>query len=243
MKLPFLKPQAVSLLWCEQHRILAGTHQRALAGLPGEDTLAQALAALPVGPTRWVVDDLWAPSLLLRDLGGLPRGAEALEAFFRWRFTQSLAIDAPHAVQAMALEPGVWVATGIREELRETWLQLAQRLDRPMRTLVPRWLHLYNQVAPSQEMPGMLLSLSPTGTQGYTGTLVAWGRTLALLRQWQEPAGPEAWNEERIAPSVAFLQREARTPQSLLVWGAPEWPESELPTRCLDARSALAEFH
>lgn len=241
MRLPFLKPQAAALLWIEQHRILAGSHERPLAGLPTGDDLAQALSALPVGPTRWVVDDLWMPTIQLRDLGELPRGAEAQEAFFRWRYAQTLALDTPHAVQALAIEPGVWLATGIPEALRESWLPLAQRLDRPVRTLVPRWLHLYNQLAPSQELPGMLLSLAPDGKAGYTGTLVAWGRTLTLLRQWQEPLSPEGWNEDRIAPSVAFLQRETRTPQNLLVWGAEEWPEQGLPIQHLDPGIAFAE--
>ncbi len=241
MRLPFLKPQASSLLWVDHHRIQAGSHQRPLAGLPTEDQLAQALAALPPGPVRWVVDDLWMPSVLLRDLVEIPRGAEAQEAFFRWRFSQTLALEEAHAVQALAVEPGVWLAAGVPEALRETWVQLGLRLDRPMRALVPRWLHLYNQLAPSQDLPGMLLSLTPAGTQGFSGTLAAWGRTLTLLRQWHEPLPPEGWNEERIASSVAFLQRESRTPQRLLVWGAPSWPENGIPVQCLDARAVPAE--
>ncbi|HEX9080656.1 MAG TPA: hypothetical protein VF768_00185, partial [Holophagaceae bacterium] len=163
------------------------------------------------------------------------------EAFFRWRFTQTLALEEPHAVHALTVEPGVWLASGIQEGLRESWIQVALRLDRPMRALVPRWLHLYNQLAPGLDLPGMLLSLTPMGSDGYAGTLVAWGRTLCLLRQWSEPLAPEAWNEERIASSVAFLQREARTPQHLLVWGAADWPENGLPARCLDPRSAHVE--
>jgi hypothetical protein len=241
VKLPFLKSQPSSLLWADRHRILAGAHQRPLSGPMTEDQLAQGLTALPVGSTRWVVDDLWMPSVLLRDLTDLPRGSEAQEAFFRWRYTPTLKLEEPHAVQALAIEPGVWLAVGIQEELRESWGQLAQRLERPMRALQPRWLHLYNQLAPSQEMPGILLSLTPMGSEGYAGTLVAWGRTLTLLRQWQEPLLPGAWNEERIASSVAFLQRESRTPPQLLVWGAPSWPQNGLPVRCLDAWSSPAD--
>ena len=105
----------------------------------------------------------------------------------------------------------------------------------------PRWLHLYNRLAPSLELPGMLLSLSPAGQGRYAGTLVAWGRTLCLVRQWSEPLDPQGWNEERIAPSAAFLQRESRTPQSLAIWGAPAWPDAGLPTRILDDRFALVE--
>ena len=79
----------------------------------------------------------------------------------------------------------------------------------------------------------MLLSLCPAGDGAYTGTLAAWGRNLALLRQWQDPAPPEAWIQERVLPTAAYLHRESRSPQELLVWGAPAWPEGPLPARLL----------
>jgi hypothetical protein len=241
MKLSLLAQPDASLLWLEAHQVIAGSHRRPLSGLPTEDQLAQALAALPTGPTRWVVDDLWTPSVLLRDLTELPKGAEAQEAFFRWRFMQALALEAPHFVQALEVEPGVWLASGIREDLRESMLQLGLRLERSLHALTPRWLHLYNLLAPTLALPGMLLSLSPTEPGKYAGTLVAWGRTLTLLRQWAEPLAPEGWLEERIAPSAAFLQRESRTPQQLFIWGAPAWPDSNLAARILDERFVLGE--
>lgn len=241
MRLPFLQAPTASLLWLEAHRIHTATHRRPLAGPPTEDQLAQALSSLPQGPTRWVLDDLWTPSVLLRDLTELPKGAEAQEAFFRWRFNQTLALAEPHFVQALETEPGTWLASGIREEFRESLLHLGLRMDRTLHGLTPRWLHLYNLLAPTLNLPGMLLSLSPVGQGRYAGTLVAWGRTLCLLRQWTEPLDPQGWNEERIAPSAAFLQRESRTPQSLAVWGASAWPETGLPTRILDDRFALVE--
>jgi hypothetical protein len=222
---------------------MAGAHRRPLTGLPTEDQLSQALTALPQGPTRWVVDDLWTPSVLLRDLTELPKGAEAQEAFFRWRFMQALALEAPHFVQALEVEPGTWLAAGIREDFRETGLQLSLRLDRSLHALTPRWLHLYNLLAPALNLPGMLLSLSPAEPGQYAGTLVAWGRTLCLLRQWSEPLSVEGWVEERIAPSAAFLQRESRTPQQLFIWGAASWPEGNLPVRILDDRQVLGEMH
>ena len=243
MKFPLLAPPDASLLWLEAHRVLAGAHRRPLTGLPTEDTLAQALTALPVGPTRWVLDDLWTPSVLLRDLTELPRGTEAQEAFFRWRFMQSLALEEPHFVQALEVESGIWLASGIREDLRESMLQLGLRLDRTLHALTPRWLHLYNLLAPTLDLPGMLLSLSPAGSGKYAGSLVAWGRTLCLLRQWSEPLDPEGWIEERISPSAAFLQRESRTPQQLIIWGAAAWPESSIPVRFLDDHAVLGEGH
>lgn len=241
MKFPLLAPPDASLLWLEAHRVVAGAHRHPLTAPPTEEQLAQALAALPQGPTQWVVEDLWTPSILLRDLTELPRGAEAQEAFFRWRYTQALALEAPHFVQALEVEPGIWLASGISEERRESMLQLGLRLDRNLHNLTPRWLHLYNLLAPSLDLPGMLLSLSPADGGRYAGTLVAWGRTLCLLRQWTEPMTPEAWAEERIAPSAAFLQRESRTPQQLFVWGAPAWPDQGLPTRILGDRFVFGE--
>ncbi|GLH74611.1 hypothetical protein GETHLI_31130 [Geothrix limicola] len=241
MKLPLLAPPDASLLWLDAHRVVAGTHRRPLNGTPTEDQLAQALAALPPGPTRWVVEDLWTPSVLMRDLTELPRGAEAQEAFFKWRFTQALALETPHFVQALEVEPGAWLASGIREDLRESMLQLSLRLDRTVHTLTPRWLYLYNLLAPSLALPGMLLSLSPVESGRYAGTLVAWGRTLCLLRQWSEPLDAEGWMEERIAPSAAFLQRESRPPQQLFIWGAPAWPDSGLATKLMDDRLVFGE--
>jgi len=221
--------------------MVAAGRRSPLDGLPSETQLTQALSGMAPGPTRWVLEDLWTPSVLLRDLTELPKGAEAQEAFFRWRYTQSLALEDPHSVQALEVEPGIWLAAGIREDFREFLLQLGLRLDRTLHGLSPRWLHLYNLLAPSLELPGLLLSLSPDGSGRYAGTLVAWGRTLCLLRQWSEPLAPEAWIDERIAPSAAFLQRESRTPQQLFVWGAPAWPECGIPVTLLDERSVLGE--
>ena len=242
MKFPLLAPtDSASLVWLERHRAVAGSQRRPLSGPPTEDLLAQVLTSLPQGPTRWVVEDLWTPSILLRDLTEIPKGSEAQEAFFRWRFTQSLALEEPHFVQALEVEPHVWLASGIREAFRDSLLQLGMRLDRSVVALIPRWLHLYNHLAPNLDMPGMLLSLSPVEPGRYAGTLVAWGRTVCLLRQWSEPLDPAGWAEERIAPSAAYLQRESRTPQQLFIWGAPSWPDSSISLRILDERTLFGE--
>lgn len=241
MKWPLFRTPEPSLLWLESHRIWAGTYQRPLSGFPSEDQLAQALTALPQGPTRWVIDDLWSPSTLLRDLAELPPGAEAQEAFFQWRFSQAMALELSHFVQSMEVEPGVWLAAGMPEERRTTMLQLSLRLDRTLFSLTPRWLHLFNLLAPSQDLPGMLLSLSPEGDGRFSGTLAAWGRTLCLLRHWPEPISPAGWVEERIVPSAAFLHRESRTPKNLYVWGAPAWPDMALPVHLLEEALVFGE--
>lgn len=228
-----LKTHLAALVWLEPHRLTAGGKTLPLEGLPQEDLIARVLQELPMGPTSWVVDDLWAPSVLLRDVVAQPTGAEAQEAFFRWKYNTSLALEAPYSVQALALGEGSWLLAGIREDLRDSWLQTALRLGRPVHSLLPRWLHLYNRLAPTLDLPGILLSLCPHPQGGFTGTLAAWGRTLTLLRQWAEPATPEVWAQERIAPTVAYMHRESRPPQELWIWGAASWPESDVPHRIL----------
>ncbi|HJV90747.1 MAG TPA: hypothetical protein VJ623_10610 [Holophagaceae bacterium] len=225
-------------LWVESHRLRAGEApdirwERPLTALPTEDQLAQALTALDPGPTAWILDDLHAPAILLRDVAELPDGTEAREAFWRWKFQQSMALDAPYAVQTLLVEPGLWLAAGIREDWRETWMSLAQRLERPIHSLQPRWLHLYNRLAADMEAPGLLLSLSPAEGGRWTGTLAAWGRTLSLLRTWADPADMATWQEERLAPTIAYLQREGRSPQALVVHGAATWTCPELPVRLM----------
>lgn len=226
-------------LWLEGHRLRAGEPpevrwERPLTAPPSEDQLAQALTALDPGPTAWILDDLWAPCLLVRDVAELPEGTEAREAFWRWKFQQAMALETPHAVQSLQVEPGLWLAAGIREDWREAWMTLAQRLERPLHSLQPRWLHLYNRLAPRVEHPGLLLCLTPAGQGRWSGTLAAWGRTLTLLRTWSEPADAPAWQEERLAPTIAYLQREGRSPQSLHVYGAPVWVSPDLPVVLLD---------
>lgn len=221
------------MVWLEPHRVHAGGQTKPLGAFPDEDRLAQALSSLPQGPCKWIVDDLWTPSLLLKDFLELPGGTEARDAFFRWRYAQHLALEEPQSVQALELEATSWLLVGMPQALRETWLQLALRLGRPIHALLPRWLWIYNRLAPTLHAPGMLLSLSQDEDGYFTGTLAAWGRTLTLLRQWSEPAPQEAWMEERVLPTAAFLQRENRSPQELLVWGASEWPGGSLPYRLL----------
>ena len=228
-----LGTRQASMVWLESGRVHAGGRTCAVSGPLTADALAMALQGLPPGPTHWVADDAWIPCVLLRDIVEVPAGAEAREGFFKWRFRQSLALEAPQTVQALALGKNAWLLAGLDQETRESWIQASLAAGRPIRSLVPRWLWLYNRLAATRELPGMLLSLSPCGDGTYTGTLAAWGRQLALLRQWTDPAPPEVWTQERVLPSAAYLQRDAKSPQELLVWGAPHWPEGPFPVRLL----------
>jgi len=236
-----LKSGPASRVWLEPHRLVAGGKTLSIEGLPSEEAIARSLQALPQGPTSWVVDDLWAPSVLLRDVVAVPSSTEAQDSFFRWKFTTSLALEAPFSVQALNLGEGAWLLAGIREDLRESWLQTALRVGRPMHSLLPRWLHLYNRLAPNLDLPGMLLSLCPHPEGGFTGTLAAWGRNLTLLRQWADPADPQTWMDERIAPTAAYMTRESKPPQELWIWGVTAWPEGDIPHRLIQPEISAQE--
>lgn len=227
------KPRQASMVWLEPHRVHAGGRTKAVGAFPEEDALAMALAAVPAGPTKWVVDDLWAPALLVKDVIELPPSGEARDAFFQWRYSQHLAVEEPQTVQARSIGDEAWLLLGMSSALREGWLQMATKLGRPIHALIPRWLWLYNRLAPSLTLPGLLLSLSEDDNGEFTGTLAAWNQTLTLLRQWREPASAEAWMQERVNPTAAFLQRESRPVNELIVWGARSWPAGSLPARML----------
>jgi hypothetical protein len=230
-----------TVVWLESQGVHAGGQYRPTDAFPNEDQLAQALASLPQSPTKWIVDDLCTPTLLLKDFVELPSGTEARESFLQWRYVQHLGLEEPQSVKALEVEEGSWLLVGIPEALRESWLQLALHLKRPIHALIPRWLWIYNRIAPTRTVPGMLLSLSPTKDGRFTGTLAAWGRTLTLLRQWNEPLTPEAWMEDRVYPTAAYLQRENRSPRELLVWGAGDWPEGAFTVHRLPYEVPLQE--
>jgi len=219
------------MVWLEPRRVHAGGQAHPCSGTPEE--LGRILATLPPGPTEWVVDDDWVPSLLLRDIVELPAGTEPREAFFRWRYAQDLVLEAPQYVQALALDDNAWLLAGLPQQRRDPWIQVAAAAGRPMRRLQPRWLWLYNRLAATRDMPGLLLSLSPQEDGLFSGTLAAWGRNLILLRQWSEPASAENWNQERVLPTIAYLQRDTRPPQELHLWGARQWPDCGIPVHLL----------
>jgi hypothetical protein len=221
------------MVWLEPNRVHAGGQYHLLSGGAADPMLTRVLGGLPMGPTQWVVDDAWIPTLLLRDIAELPAGTEPREAFFRWRYSQDLLLEGPQFVQALALEANAWLLAGMPQQLRDEWIALAAAVGRPIRSLLPRWLWLYNRLAPTRELPGILLSLAPQDDGKYTGTLAAWGHNLTLLRQWAEPADAEVWCQERVLPTIAYLQREARSPQEIQVWGAAQWPDCGVPVRIL----------
>jgi hypothetical protein len=223
------KPKAGSVVWMEANRLVTGSRVRTTDGAPTKDQLTQALAALPPGPTKWILDDLMAPSVIVKDVAEVPRGGDAREAFFKWKYGQVLAVDGAYSVQGHSLGEQGWLLSGMPLELHDSWIDLAAGLGRPIHLMIPRWLWLYNRAAPTREAPGMLLSLCRTDDGGFSGSIATWGRTLSLVRQWQDSANISTWMYDRIEPTAAFLQRDGVTPAEMLVWGPDNWPNGPVP--------------
>ncbi|MDR1841906.1 MAG: hypothetical protein LBQ86_08310 [Holophagales bacterium] len=229
MSLFSIKAKQGNVVWIETNRLATGGKIRITDALATEDQLSLALSSLPTGPTKWILDDVIAPSIILKDIIEVPKGSEAREAFFRWKYGQALAVEGAYAVQGLSLGEQGWLLSGMPLDLQETWINLAAKLGRPLHAMIPRWLWLYNRAASTREKPGMLLSLCKAGGETYTGSIATWGKTLSLIRQWSDSADIRVWMSDRIEPTIAFLQRDGKTPMELLVWGPDDWPTGAIP--------------
>jgi hypothetical protein len=218
-----------SVVWIEPNRLVVASRTISTNGLPTEDQLGRALMSLPAGPTKWILDDLVAPSMVVKDIVEVPKGSDAKESYFRWKFAQALAVEGNYMVQGLSLGDQGWLLVGMPRDMQEAWVNLAAKVGRPVHVMIPRWLWLYNRAASTREKPGMLLSLLKTDENLFTGSLVTWGKTLSLLRQWPDAADIRTWLSDRIEPTVAFLGRDGRTPAELLVWGLNDWPNGNIP--------------
>src|SRR6516225_8814076 len=103
MRIMGTRSRQASMVWLEPQRVHAGGQFHLLPAGPAAEDLGRVLAGLPAGPTLWVVDDGWIPTLLLRDIVQLPSAAEEREKFFQWRYKQDLPTEAPQHVQALAM--------------------------------------------------------------------------------------------------------------------------------------------
>jgi len=218
-----------NVVWIEANRLVVGGRARATEGLVSESQLAQALLALPPGPTKWVLDDLLAPSVIVKDIAEVPRGGEAREAFFKWKYGQVMAVEGTYSVQGLSLGDQGWLMAGMSLDMHDAWIDMAARLGRPVHLMIPRWVWLYNMAASTREAPGMLLSLCRTESGGFSGSIATWGRTLSLVRQWPDAANISTWMYDRIEPTMAFLQRGGAVPAEMLVWGPDSWPNGAIP--------------
>jgi len=231
MRLLSIKASQGNVVWVEPNKLVIGGRIRAIDGLPTEDQLAQALTSIPAGPTKWILDDIIAPSVIVKDIVEVPKGAEARESFFKWKYSQSLAVEGAHSVQGLSLGEQGWLLSGMPLGIQETWINLAAKLGRPIHAMLPRWLWLYNRAAPTRDKPGLLLSLCQTDKDKFTGSIATWSRTLSLIRQWPDAASIRSWMSDRIGPTVAFLQRDGGAPMEFLIWGPDDWPSGPIPNK------------
>lgn len=229
MRLFNFKSTLGSTVWIEPSRVVAGGRSIATNGFPTETQLGQVLMSLPTGPTKWILDDLIAPSMVVKDIIEVPKGSEAKESFFKWKFAQALAVEGNYVVQGLSLGDQGWLLVGMPRDLQEAWVNLAAKMGRPVHVMIPRWLWLYNRAAATREKPGMLVSLLQTEGNLFTGSVATWGKTLSLLRQWPDATDIRTWLSDRIEPTMAFLGRDGRSPMELLVWGLNDWPNGNIP--------------
>jgi len=235
MRLFPIKASLGNIVWIEPNMIAIGGKVRITEGLPTEDQLALAMNSIPAGPTKWILDDIIAPSVIVKDIAEVPKGAEARESFFKWKYAQSLAVEGAYSVQGLSLGEQGWLLAGMPLALQETWINLAAKLGKPIHVMIPRWLWLYNRAASTREIPGVLLSLCQLENNKYTGSIATWGRNLSLVRQWSDAANINVWMSERIEPTIAYLQRDSKTPMELLVWGPDDWPGGPIPHKVFES--------
>jgi hypothetical protein len=222
-----------SVVWIEPKRVCVDSKYYNFCEKDTLHQLSQVIAPLPFKQTYWIVDDALVPTLLLHGITELSPDSRTRDAFFSWRYSQILGLDTPQIVQALKLEEAVWLLSGVDRQQFDTWNQLSIIAGHHICKLLPRWAWLYNRLAPTREVPGILLSLSAADNETFTGTLVAWKNNLFLLRQWTESASVDVWNMERVLPTIAYLKREGCSPQELCVWGSTCWPDCGIYTQII----------
>lgn len=242
MNIMSLRSKYASTIWLEANRIYASGQFHYFSENSMLEEIAETLKKLPVTPTHWIVDDALMPSLLLHNVNEAPPDTDTKNAFFNWHYNQSLCLDSPHFVQALNVEENTWLLVGLHQDLMDSWLKLADSANRPICSLMPRWVWIYNRLASTQEAPGLLLSITSSDNKTFTGTLVAWGKNLVLLRQWQDPITIDDWNNERVIPTIVYLQRESCLPRELNVWGSADWPDCGIPIKIIQPEIPTQEF-
>lgn len=237
-----MKQKYISIVWIESGSARVGGNWHNISETDATQQLARAISMLPFKKTRWIVDDTLVPSLLLRELVDVPKSAEMRDAFFSWRYSQSLGLDDSQFVQALNLEKDTWLLSGIQQQKLDIWSQSAMIAGHSINQLVPRWVWLYNRLAPTREFSGILLSLGTLGNGTFNGTLIAWKDSIVLLRQWTDYVSIEEWNRDRVCPTIAYLQREGYSPQELHVWGSDYWPDCGISTKIIQPEIPVREI-
>ena len=235
MRLPGPGSKHASMVWLEPRRVHAGGQFHPFPAPRPRTSWPGSWQGLPPGPTRWVVDDAWVPTLLLRDIVELPAGAEAREAFFK------LALHPGPAPGRAPVRPGPRpgrerLAPGGHAPGPPGELGPGRRRRGPAHA--PPRAPLALALQPAGAHPGgaraCCCPCAPPGDGAYTGTLAAWGREpppAAPVDRARPPPRPGT-RSGCCPPSPTSSGTPAR-PRNSWCGAPPHWPDCGMPVRIL----------
>ncbi|MFZ9361644.1 MAG: hypothetical protein ACO25G_03755 [Holophagaceae bacterium] len=185
------------------------------------ECIEKALLDIPPHPCRVILDDFIVPSYLIESIEDLPSDSESQSAFFLWRYQQLSAVNSEFKVIAHPLNGKGWILSGMPFSLVETIEETLQSLGFQASSIVPKWCYLANHLfVTTKEEPSCLISLSASEHGRYRGTVIAWNDSLNLFRQWSEEANLQTWSQERIYPTLAYLERTWSRKPKLYIYGS-----------------------
>jgi len=184
------------------------------------ESMKRALLGIPPSPCKVILDDFIVPSYLIEPIEDLPSDPASQSAFFHWRYQQLSAVTSDFKVVAYPLGIKGWILNGISTDLLEKLEDTLRSLGFRVTSMVPKWSHLMNHLfLTGREVPSCLICLSPTEQGRYRGTLIAWSDSLNLFRQWSEETDLDTWNQDRIYPTLAYLERTWSQKSELYIYG------------------------
>ena len=187
------------------------------------EVIKKALLNISPVPCRVIIDDFIAPSYLIEPVNDLPTDTESRLAFFNWRYEQLSTSKDRKKVVANTLNEKGWILTGMSTKLIEDIDECLTTLGFSVLSISPRWSSIANQLfASCEEVPSCLVCLSPTRQDCYRGSLLGWHDSINLFRQWSEDSNLQALTQERIYPTLAFLERIWGQKPKLYTYGSPE---------------------
>ncbi len=170
--------------------------------------IESALSGLSPHPCDVILDDFMVPSFFIESESNLPLDPMSREAFFDWRYRHLSSKTGELKTVACPIDDKGWILNGIEMDLLENLEEGFYSSGFHVKSIVPKWSYILNSLLlKSGNMPSCLVCLSPTLGGRYRGTLVAWKDSVSLFRQWAEDVNLETWNEERIYPTLAYLER------------------------------------
>ena len=171
------------------------------------ECIEKALLDIPPHPCRVILDDFIVPSYVIESIEDLPSDSSAVNSEFK--------------VIAHPLNGKGWILSGMPFSLVETIEETLQSLGFQASSIVPKWCYLANHLfVTTKEEPSCLISLSASEHGRYRGTVIAWNDSLNLFRQWSEEANLQTWSQERIYPTLAYLERTWSRKPKLYIYGS-----------------------